>query len=168
MKKFNENLKICLLWIFVAGWGLDCSLSFANFLGFGGGGGGGRSPVPLKPLLLIVDVITKFISYFVLPHFAPPRSYSLATPLYERRSEDILYYKLDKNVIKKFTISTIYKFPHFSTKTYYFKEWTTILHYQQPNNLLFSTIYICPHFFYENLLFYITNILLTFLKMQRH
>ena len=29
-------------------------------------------------------------------------------------------------------------------------------------------IYICPHFFYENLLFYITNILLTFLKLQKH
>ena len=34
--------------------------------------------------------------------------------------------------------------------------------------MLFSTIYICPHFLYKNLLFYITNILLTFLKLQKH
>ena len=34
-----------------------------------------------------------------------------------------IYDKLDKTIIKKFTISTI------STKTYYFKERTTILHY---------------------------------------
>ena len=34
-----------------------------------------------------------------------------------------IYDKLDKTIIKKFTISII------STKTYYFKEWTTILHY---------------------------------------
>ena len=46
-----------------------------------------------------------------------------------------IYDKLDKKVIKTFTISTIYKF---------------------------------PHFFYKNLLFYITNILLTFLKLQKH
>ena len=56
-----------------------------------------------------------------------------------------------------------------STKTYYFKEWLLyILHYQQHKNLLFSTIYICPYFVYENLIFYITNILLTFLKLQKH
>ena len=51
------------------------------------------------------------------------------------KDEVKIYDKFDKKVIKKFTISTIYKF---------------------------------PHFFYENLLFYITNILLTFLKLQKH
>ena len=39
------------------------------------------------------------------------------------KDEVKIYDKLDKNIIKKFTISTI------STKTYYFKEWPTILHY---------------------------------------
>ena len=39
------------------------------------------------------------------------------------KDEVKIYDKIDKKVIKKFTISTI------STKTYYFKEWTTILHY---------------------------------------
>ena len=73
-----------------------------------------------------------------------------------------------EKIIIKFTISTILKDHTISTKTYYFKEWTTILHYQQHKNLLFSTIYICPHFVYENLIFYITNILLTFLKLQKH
>ena len=34
-----------------------------------------------------------------------------------------IYDKPDKKIIKKFTISTI------STKTDYFKEWPTILHY---------------------------------------
>ena len=34
-----------------------------------------------------------------------------------------MYDKIDKTIIKKFTISII------STKTYYFKDWTTILHY---------------------------------------
>ena len=36
------------------------------------------------------------------------------------KDEVKIYDKLDKTIIKKFTIST---------KTYYFKEWTTILHY---------------------------------------
>ena len=35
-------------------------------------------------------------------------------------------------------------------------------------NLLFSTIYICPHFLYKNLVFYITKILLNFIKLQKH
>ena len=50
-----------------------------------------------------------------------------------------IYDKLDKNNIKKFTISTI------STETYYFKN--ELLFYITNNikNLLFSTIYICPH-----------------------
>ena len=39
------------------------------------------------------------------------------------KDEVKIYDKLDKNIIKTFTISTI------STKTYYFNEWTTILHY---------------------------------------
>ena len=70
-----------------------------------------------------------------------------------------IYDKLDKKIIKKFTISTI------STKTYYFKDWTTILHYQQHKK---STIYICPHFFYNTLVIYITIILLNFIKLQKH
>ena len=44
----------------------------------------------------------------------------------------------------------------------------TILHYQQHKNLLCSTIYICPHFLYKNLVFYITKILLNFIKLQKH
>ena len=44
----------------------------------------------------------------------------------------------------------------------------TILHYQQHKNLLFSTIYICPHFLSKNLVFYITKILLNFIKLQKH
>ena len=39
------------------------------------------------------------------------------------KEEVKIYDKLDKTIIKNFTISTI------STKTYYFKECTTILHY---------------------------------------
>ena len=74
--------------------------------------------------------------------------------------------ELDKKIIKQFT--TILKNHTISTKTYYFKELTTILHYQQHKNQLFSTIYICPHFVYKNLIFYITNILLAFLKLQKH
>ena len=74
------------------------------------------------------------------------------------KDEVKIYDKLDKTIIKKFTISTT---------TYYFKEWT-ILHYQKHKNLLFSTIYICPHFFYKNLVFYITKILLNFIKLLKH
>ena len=44
----------------------------------------------------------------------------------------------------------------------------TILHYQQHKNLLFSTIYICLHFLYKNLVFYITKFLLNFIKLQKH
>ena len=39
------------------------------------------------------------------------------------KDEVKIYDKLDETIIKKFTNSTI------STKTYYFKEWTTILLY---------------------------------------
>ena len=35
-------------------------------------------------------------------------------------------------------------------------------------NLLFSTIYICPHVLYKILVFYITKILLNFIKLQKH
>ena len=35
MEKFNENLKIVLISIIIADWGVDCSPSFANFLGLG-------------------------------------------------------------------------------------------------------------------------------------
>ena len=44
----------------------------------------------------------------------------------------------------------------------------TILHYQQHKNRLFSTIYICPHFLYKNLVFYIIKILLNFIKLQKY
>ena len=61
------------------------------------------------------------------------------------KDEVKIYDKLDKNINKKFTISTI------STKTYYFtlfyitnniKIFLFIFYY-----LLFSTIYTCPHFY---------------------
>ena len=74
----------------------------------------------------------------------------------------------EKNNNKNLLFLLFLKDNTISTKTYYFKEWTTILHYQQHKNLLFSTIYICPHFVNVNLIFYITNILLTFLKLQKH
>ena len=52
-----------------------------------------------------------------------------------------IYDKLDKKFIKKFTISTI------STKTYYFKEWTTILQYQQhKKSTIFYYLYMSPLF----------------------
>ena len=35
MEKFNEKLKIFLISIIIAGWGVDCSPSFANFSGLG-------------------------------------------------------------------------------------------------------------------------------------
>ena len=35
MEKFNENLKIFLISIIIAGWSSDCSPSFANFSGLG-------------------------------------------------------------------------------------------------------------------------------------
>ena len=75
--------------------------------------------------------------------------------------------ELDKNN-KTFTISTISKEPLFLLKLTILKN--ELLFYINNNikNLLFSTIYICPHFFYKNLLFYITNILLTFLKLQKN
>ena len=78
------------------------------------------------------------------------------------KDEVKIYDKLDKKIINKFTIAT---------QTYYFKKWTTILHYftlPTTKNLLFSTIYICPHFLYKNLVFYITKILLNFIKMQKY
>ena len=46
MEKFNENLKIFLISILIAGWGVDCSPSFANFPGFRGGGTFPRFPPP--------------------------------------------------------------------------------------------------------------------------
>ena len=39
MENFYENLKIFLISILIAGWGVDCSISFANFPDWGG-----RSP----------------------------------------------------------------------------------------------------------------------------
>ena len=92
------------------------------------------------------------------------------------KDEVKIYDKLDKKIIKKFTIYTIF------TKTYYFKELTLLfLHYcyftlfyitNNIKNLLFSTIstktLLCPHFLYKNLVFYITKILLNFIKLQKH
>ena len=36
MEKYYENLKIFLQSILIAGWGVNCSPSFANFPGLGG------------------------------------------------------------------------------------------------------------------------------------
>ena len=51
-------------------------------------------------------------------------------------------------IIKTFTIYTILKNHTISTKTYYFKEWTTILHYQQHKKFtIFYYLYmtaLCP------------------------
>ena len=82
------------------------------------------------------------------------------------KDEVKIYDKLDKNNIKKFTISTI------STKTYYFKEWTllfyTILHYQQHKKFtIFYYLYMSP-LFIQKIRFYITKILLNFIKLQKH
>ena len=53
------------------------------------------------------------------------------------KNEVKIYDELDNKIIKKFTIPTI------STKTYYFKEWTTILHYQQhKNSTIFYYLYV--------------------------
>ena len=50
-------------------------------------------------------------------------------------------WKLRKNNKKIYYFYYFLKDHTISTKTYYFKEWTTILHYQQHKNLLFSTIF---------------------------
>ena len=70
---------------------------------------------------------------------------------------DILY----KKIIKKFTISI------FLLKLIMFKN--ELLFYITINikNLLFSTIYMSP-LFYKNLVFYITKIILNFIKLQKH
>ena len=85
------------------------------------------------------------------------------------KDEVKIYDKLDKKLLKNllFLLRVFINFRTFSTKTYYFKEWTTILHYQQ-QKIYYFLLFIYPHFFYENLLFYITNILITFLKLQKH
>ena len=49
-----------------------------------------------------------------------------------------------------------------------FKKCTTILTYQHHKHLLFLTIYTCAHFVYNNLGFYIINILLTFIIEQSY
>ena len=62
------------------------------------------------------------------------------------KNEVKIYDKLDKIIIKKFTISTI------STKTYYFEEWTTILHYFtlpttfKKKSTIFYYLYMSPRF----------------------
>ena len=83
------------------------------------------------------------------------------------KDEVKIYDKLDKNIIKKFTISTI------STKTYYciLKNellFYTILHYQQHKiSTIFYYLYMSP-ILYKTLVFYITKILLNFIKLQKH
>ena len=60
------------------------------------------------------------------------------------KDEVKIYDKLDKKIIKKFTISTI------STKTYYLKNellFYTILHYQQhKKSTIFYYLYMSPLF----------------------
>ena len=82
--------------------------------------------------------------------------------------------------IEKNNNKTIYYFCYFlkdhtiSTKTYYFKEWTTILHYQQhKKHLLFSTNFYYLYSYMSALCLRKLNILnykhlLTFLKLQKH
>ena len=94
------------------------------------------------------------------------------------KDEVKIYDKLDKKIIKKFTISIIF------TKTYYIKESSLLfLHYylyyftlfyitNNIKHLLFSTKstknILCPHFLYKNLVLYIAKILLNFIKLQKH
>ena len=73
-----------------------------------------------------------------------------------------IYDKLDKNIIKNLLF--LLKLTILKNELLFY----TILHYQQHKNPLFSTIYICPHFLYKNLVFYIAKILLNFIKLQKH
>ena len=76
------------------------------------------------------------------------------------KDEVKIYDKLDKKLLKNLLC--------ISTKLTILKN--ELLFYVTNNikNLLFSTIYICPHFFYKNLVFYITKILLNLIKLQKH
>ena len=51
-----------------------------------------------------------------------------------------------EKIIKNLLFLLFLKDHTISTKTYYFKEWSTILHYQQHKNILFSTIYMSALF----------------------
>ena len=75
------------------------------------------------------------------------------------KDEVKIYEKLDKKLLKNLL---------FLLKLTILKN--ELLFYITNNikNLLFSTIYICHHFFYKTLVFYITKILLNFIKLQKH
>ena len=76
-------------------------------------------------------------------------------------------WKLRKNNKKIYYFYYILMDHTISTKTYYLKKMN--YYFTLPTtskNLLLSTIYICPHCVYENLIFYITNIVLTLLTFQ--
>ena len=77
------------------------------------------------------------------------------------KDEVKIYDQLDKNVIKNLP------FLLFLLKLTILKNELLFYIINNIKHLLFSTIYICPHFFYENLLFYIANMLLTFIKLQK-
>ena len=65
ISKLNENYNFLLLSILIAGWGLSCSSSFANFPRFRGGG---ELPLPplATPLLYIeTNTITKILNFLI-------------------------------------------------------------------------------------------------------
>ena len=74
------------------------------------------------------------------------------------KDEVKIYDKLDKNIIKKFSISTI------STKTYYF----TLFYITKNIKIYHFLLFIDVPTFYTKTVFYITKILLNFIKLQKH
>ena len=78
------------------------------------------------------------------------------------KDEVKIYDKLDKKLLKNLL------FLLFLLKLTILKN--ELLFYITNNikNLLNSTIYIFPHFFYKTLVFYITKFLLNFIKLQKH
>ena len=82
------------------------------------------------------------------------------------KDEMKIYDKLDKKLLKNLLfLLFLLKLTILKNELLFY----TILHYQQHKKTrLFSTIYICPHFLYKNLVFYITKILLNFIKLQKH
>ena len=78
--------------------------------------------------------------------------YRVFLKIYERWSEDTVYDKLDKKVIKKLL------FLIFLLKLTILKN--ELLFYITNNIKIYHfLLFICPHNFYKNLQFYITNIL---------
>ena len=71
MEQFNENLKIFLISILIAGWGVDCSHPLQIFRVSGGGSSPGS---PLEPLLLFTEILVTVsnlaINLTPLFHFA--------------------------------------------------------------------------------------------------